>query len=79
MVSEYYGRPEGGVADIWFGSTHDDTFGAFNVSPYAKLDPSRRVLSSVATADVLERRGARKQLGAGLPGMARRALARDPA
>jgi hypothetical protein len=53
MVSEYYGRPEGGVADIWFGSTHDDTFGAFNVSPYAKHDPSRRVLSSVASSDVI--------------------------
>ncbi len=51
MVSEYYGRPEGGVADIWFGSTHDDTFGAFNVSPYAKQEPSRRVLSTVASGD----------------------------
>ena len=53
MVSEYYGRPEGGVADIWFGSTHDDTFGALNVSPFEKDPPPRSVLSRVATADVV--------------------------
>jgi hypothetical protein len=53
MVSEYYGRPEGGVADIWFGSTHDDTFGALNVSPFEKAPPPRSVLSSVANADVV--------------------------
>jgi hypothetical protein len=53
MVSEYYGRPEGGVADIWFGSTHDDTFGAMNVSPFEKDPPPRSVLSRAATADVV--------------------------
>jgi hypothetical protein len=53
MVAEYYGRPEGGVADIWFGSSHDDTFGAFNVSPYAKHEPSRAVLSTVASVDAI--------------------------
>jgi FMN phosphatase YigB (HAD superfamily) len=53
MVSEYYGHPEGGVADIWFDSTHDDTFGAFNVSPYAKSEPSRRLLSTVASNDAI--------------------------
>jgi hypothetical protein len=53
MVSEYYGRPEGGVADIWFGSTHDDTFGALNVSPFEKEPPPRGVLSRVATSDLV--------------------------
>jgi hypothetical protein len=53
IVSEYYGRPEGGVADIWFGSTHDDTFGALNVSPFEKDPPPRSVLSRVSTNDVV--------------------------
>jgi FMN phosphatase YigB (HAD superfamily) len=51
LVSEYYGRPEGGVADIWFGSTHDDTFGAANVSPFEKAPPPRSVLTHITAAD----------------------------
>ena len=41
------------MADIWFGSTHDDTFGALNVSPFEKDPPPRSVLSRAATADVV--------------------------
>lgn len=35
----YYERPAGGTADIWFGSDHDDTFGALNVTPFGKDAP----------------------------------------
>jgi len=35
-VFEYFNQPLGGVADIWFESTHDDSFGALNESPFAK-------------------------------------------
>ena len=45
-VRSYYERPEGGVADIWFGSDHDDTFGALNVTPFGKHAPDARWLSS---------------------------------
>jgi hypothetical protein len=53
LVVEYYGRPEGGVADIWFDSTHDDTFGALNVSPFAKEVPPRALLSRVTAVEVV--------------------------
>ncbi len=45
-VRRYYEQPEGGVADIWFGSDHDDTFGALNVTPFGKGTPDARWLSS---------------------------------
>ncbi len=35
----YYEQPAGGTADIWFGSDHDDTFGALNVTPFGKDTP----------------------------------------
>lgn len=41
LLRRYFDDPDPGVADIWFGSTHDDTFGAMNVSPFEKsFDPS---------------------------------------
>jgi hypothetical protein len=39
-VRRYYEQPEGGVSDIWFGSDHDDTFGALNVTPFGKHTPN---------------------------------------
>ena len=45
-VRRYYEQPEGGVADIWFGSEHDDTFGALNVTPFGKNAPSAQWLST---------------------------------
>jgi FMN phosphatase YigB (HAD superfamily) len=38
----WYERPDPGVADIWFSSLHDDTFGALNVTPFGKPLPSMR-------------------------------------
>jgi len=41
FVKRYYTDPDPGVADIWFGSAHDDTFGASNLTPFEKrFDPS---------------------------------------
>jgi hypothetical protein len=51
MLRSYYEKPFGGVADIWFESTHDDTFGALNDTPYAKLPPPRSILADVAVGD----------------------------
>jgi len=39
-LERYYLEPEPGVADIWFSSSHDDTFGAMNDTPFAKLAPT---------------------------------------
>jgi FMN phosphatase YigB (HAD superfamily)/predicted O-methyltransferase YrrM len=39
-LRDYYERPVAGIADIWFESLHDDTFGALGVTPYAKERPS---------------------------------------
>lgn len=40
-VKRYFIDPDPGVADIWFGSSHDDTFGAMNKTPFEKrFDPS---------------------------------------
>ena len=36
----YYESPAPGAADIWFFSSHDDTFGALNVTPYGKHRPT---------------------------------------
>jgi FMN phosphatase YigB (HAD superfamily)/HEPN domain-containing protein len=36
LVESLYVDPPRGLADIWFESSHDDTFGAANVTPYAK-------------------------------------------
>ncbi|MBM3657956.1 MAG: hypothetical protein FJW95_00400 [Actinobacteria bacterium] len=47
VLREYYASPPGGVADIWFDSTHDDTFGALNDTPYAKRLPPRSILADV--------------------------------
>jgi hypothetical protein len=49
----YYRQPEPGVADIWFDSAHDDTFGALNETPYAKLEPPRSLLWSPVPAEQL--------------------------
>ncbi len=38
-IRRYYSTPSPGVADIWFFSAHDDTFGALNVTPYGKSRP----------------------------------------
>ena len=40
QLRRHYVDPPLGVADIWFESSHDDSFGAANVSPYAKLRPT---------------------------------------
>ena len=48
VLRRYYEEPWGGVADIWFDSTHDDTFGAFNASPYGKLRAPRSILVDAA-------------------------------
>jgi hypothetical protein len=45
-IARYYDDPPPGVADIWFSSAHDDTFGALNVTPFAKVIPSRSWLAS---------------------------------
>ena len=45
-VIRYYTKPAPGVADIWFSSAHDDTFGALNVTPFGKIVPSASWLSS---------------------------------
>jgi hypothetical protein len=45
-VSRYYHEPPPGVADIWFSSAHDDTFGALNVTPFGKAIPSRSWLGT---------------------------------
>jgi hypothetical protein len=45
-LSRYYDDPPPGVADIWFSSAHDDTFGALNVTPFGKVIPSRSWLAS---------------------------------
>ncbi len=39
LVREYYQDPWPGVADLWFGSAHDDTFGVLNVTPFGKDRP----------------------------------------
>ncbi|MEJ7799020.1 MAG: HAD family hydrolase [Ilumatobacter sp.] len=36
FVRKLYADPPSGLADIWFESGHDDTFGAANVTPYRK-------------------------------------------
>lgn len=38
-LRSYFQEPMPGVADIWFFSKHDDTFGALNVTPFGKLRP----------------------------------------
>lgn len=43
-LERYYQEPEGGVADIWFDSHHDDTFGVLNDTPFARPSPARRLL-----------------------------------
>ena len=37
----YYQRPHPGIADLWFDSAHDDTFGALNVTSFGKTRPDR--------------------------------------
>jgi len=40
FLKRYFDDPDPGVADIWFGSSHDDTFGAMNLTPFEKrFDP----------------------------------------
>jgi FMN phosphatase YigB (HAD superfamily) len=38
-LARYFRDPPPGVADIWFFSSHDDTFGAMNVTPFDKSRP----------------------------------------
>jgi FMN phosphatase YigB (HAD superfamily) len=41
VLRRYFIEPDPGVADIWFNSAHDDTFGAMNNTPFGKgFDPS---------------------------------------
>ncbi|MEL6981681.1 MAG: hypothetical protein AAFO29_04575, partial [Actinomycetota bacterium] len=40
-LNSYYTRPEPGIADLWFDSAHDDTFGVLNVTSFGKERPSR--------------------------------------
>lgn len=50
-LERYYEDPEPGVADIWFSSAHDDTFGALNDTPFEKLAPQRRMMYGSRAAD----------------------------
>ena len=38
------------MADIWFESSHDDTFGVLNATPYAKRRPPLSLLADAAVA-----------------------------
>lgn len=49
-LRRYYERPFGGAADLWFGSDHDDTFGALNVTPFGKNKPNPAWLGERAAA-----------------------------
>jgi FMN phosphatase YigB (HAD superfamily) len=49
-LRQYYERPWGGAADLWFGSDHDDTFGALNVTPFGKNKPNQAWLGSGAAS-----------------------------
>ena len=40
-LADYYQRPHPGIADLWFDSAHDDTFGVLNVTSFAKTRPDR--------------------------------------
>lgn len=40
-LAAYYDRPEPGIADLWFDSAHDDTFGVLNVTSFGKQRPDR--------------------------------------
>jgi hypothetical protein len=41
FLKRYFDDPDPGVADIWFASSHDDTFGAMNLTPFEKqFDPT---------------------------------------
>lgn len=41
-LDQYYRNPEPGIADLWFDSAHDDTFGVLNVTSFGKDRPDRR-------------------------------------
>lgn len=41
---DLWDRPPAGVADIWFSSDHDDSFGAFNVTDFGKDRPGEHWL-----------------------------------
>ena len=42
QLQAFFEQPHPGVANIWFSSVHDDTFGAMNVTPFGKLRPPLR-------------------------------------
>jgi FMN phosphatase YigB (HAD superfamily) len=44
MLERLYEAPPPGLADIWFESAHDDTFGVLNATPYAKPQVSAELL-----------------------------------
>ncbi len=44
-LTSYYKTPEPGIADLWFDSAHDDTFGVLNVTSFGKVRPSREWLA----------------------------------
>ena len=44
-LDEYYRNPEPGIADLWFDSAHDDTFGVLNVTSFGKDRPGRHWLA----------------------------------
>ncbi|MGI9029549.1 MAG: hypothetical protein ACR2HP_06125 [Ilumatobacteraceae bacterium] len=50
FVQTLYVDPPDGLADIWFESAHDDTFGVLNVTPYAKQPPPLELLGEPAPA-----------------------------
>ena len=41
IMADYYRHPMPGIADLWFDSAHDDTFGVLNVTSFAKTRPDR--------------------------------------
>lgn len=47
MLRAYFTDPLDGVADIWFGATHDDHFGAGNVNPYRFPQPNLEIVESI--------------------------------
>ncbi len=54
-LRQYYLDPWGGVADIWFDSFHDDTFGVLNETPFKTPEPARQLLWSDQPAHQIER------------------------
>lgn len=51
FVESLYTHPPDGLADIWFESAHDDTFGVLNETPYEKAFTPSSVLSATVPVE----------------------------